>query len=164
MALGPGQGRAVRLGFLAMTLPEIAAFIRRQALATQSTISPAGAPQSAVIGIVSDDAAEIFFDTLASTRKCQNLRRDPRIALVIGWDLAEGRTVQLEGLADEPSGGELERWRAVYFARFPDGVGRSAWPGITYFRVRPTWLRYSDFSGGEPIITELAGAALSPPR
>lgn len=30
------------------------------------------------------------------------------------------RTVQLEGVVDEPSGPDLERLLALYFARFPD--------------------------------------------
>ena len=147
-----------------MTLAEIAVFLGRHTLATQSSIAPGGAPQSAVVGVVCNDAAELFFDTLESTRKCQNLRKDPRVALVIGWDLAEGRTVQVEGVADEPTGAELARWKAIYFARFPDGVVREAWPGITYFRVRPTWVRYSDFSGPQPVVVELDGAALTTAR
>ena len=28
---------------------------------------------------------------------------------------------------------------------FPDGPTRLSWPGIAYFRVRPRWVRYSDF-------------------
>jgi hypothetical protein len=52
-----------------------------------------------------------------------------------------------------------------YFARFSDGPARLTWPGITYFRVRPTWIRFSDFRtgaggvGGAPLVIERAGAA-----
>jgi hypothetical protein len=93
------------------------------------------------------------FDTLSSTRKCQNLRRDPRIALVVGWD--DDRTAQYEGIADEPEGAELTRVKEIYFSVFPDGREREHWPGITYFRVRPVWLRYSDFTVGAPSPCEL---------
>src|SRR2546423_1531656 len=79
--------------------------------------------------------------------KAQNLRRDPRVAFVIGWDLgSDERTVQYEGIADEPAGDELARVKAAYFEAFPDGRDRENGPGITYFRARPTWIRYSDFS------------------
>lgn len=118
-------------------------------------MSSAGAPQAAVIGVVVSPELEVFFDTLDSSRKCANLRRDGRIALVIGWDLQEACTVQLEGTADEPRGADLERLQALYFATFPDGVERQSWPGITYVRVRPTWLRWSDFRGKEPVIVEI---------
>jgi pyridoxine/pyridoxamine 5'-phosphate oxidase len=125
---------------------ELLVFLRRHRYAVQATTASDGAPQAAVIGIAVTDSLEVVFDTLASTRKAENLRRDPRIALVVGWD--EEQTVQLEGVADEPSGAELARIKAAYFAAFPDGPGREAWPGITYVRVRLRWARYSDFRPG----------------
>ncbi|MGH7626111.1 MAG: hypothetical protein ACREOJ_12440 [Gemmatimonadaceae bacterium] len=55
-----------------------------------------------------------------------------------GWVAGDERTVQFEGIADEPVGVELERIQETYFAAWPDGPPRASWPGITYFRVRPT--------------------------
>ncbi len=98
---------------------------------------------------MSDDL-EIVFDTLGATRKMANLRRDPRIALVIGGD--DEQTVQIEGTSDEPTGPELERLKKVYFAAYPDGPERQSWKGITYVRVRPTWARYSDFRPGGSVV------------
>lgn len=144
-----------------MTLTEIVAFVRKQTLAVEASLSGASGPQAAVVGIVANDALEIFFDTLGDTRKAANLRRDPRAAFVVGWDLAEARTVQIEGVADEPTGAALAAWQKLYFARFPDGVARQALPDITYFRVRPTWVRHSDFRGAEPTIVEFGGAELT---
>jgi hypothetical protein len=72
------------------------------------------------------------------------------IAVVIGWD--DEQTVQIEGIADEPTGDELARVQAVYFEAYPDGVERQKWSGITYVRVRPHWMRYSDFRTPSRII------------
>jgi general stress protein 26 len=138
-----------------MTLAKISEFVGRQLLAIEASNGEAGQPQAAVIGIVSNAPLELFFDTLTSSRKCANLRRDPRITLVVGWDLAEACTAQIEGVADEPTGDELARWKELYFARFPDGIDRERWPDITYFRVQPRWVRFSDFRGAEPAIEEL---------
>jgi general stress protein 26 len=132
-----------------MTRAQLVAFLRKHPLAVEASVAPTGDPQAAVVGIAVSDDLELVFDTLGNTRKAANLRRDPRIALVIGWD--QEQTVQLEGLADEPAGDALARLQAVYFAAFPDGPSRLSWPGITYFRVRPTWVRYSDFRGAEPV-------------
>jgi pyridoxine/pyridoxamine 5'-phosphate oxidase len=136
-----------------MTLAEIIAFMQQHRLAVQASVSKEGGPQAAVVGIAVSAAGEIVFDTLSSTRKCQNLRQERRIALVIGWD--QERTVQYEGVADEPMGSELERCKELYFSVFPDGRERERWPGISYFRVQPRWLRYSDFSGADPKLVEL---------
>jgi len=142
-----------------MTRAELLAFLRRHKLAVVSTVAAGGAPQAAVVGVAFTDDLEIVFDTLGDTRKAANLRRDARVAVVVGWD--EEQTAQLEGVADEPSGAELARLQQVYFAAYPDGPTRLAWPGITYFRVRPTWARYSDFRGADARIVELDAAALA---
>ena len=127
-------------------------FMRQSKLAVQASVTADGAPQAAVVGFVVSDQAELFFDTSSASRKCGNLRRDPRIALVVGWD---ERTLQYEGVADEPTGKELARLKALYFESFPDGRERERWPDIAYFRVRPRWLRFSDFSGSAPSLSVL---------
>lgn len=130
-------------------------FMRRHRLAVQASTAANGAPQAAVVGVAVTEHCELVFDTLRTSRKCQNLRHDPRIALVLGWDLDEGQTLQLEGLADEPGGGERVRLQGVYLDTFADGAERADDPAITYFRVRPTWMRLSDFRTNPPTITEL---------
>lgn len=138
-----------------MNRSDLLAFLRGPRYAVEASVTPAGQPQAAIMGLAIGDDFEIVFDTLGTTRKMANLRANPRIALAIG-SLQEGdhRGAQLEGLADEPAGAELERCLELYFARFPEGRFRRSWPGITYVRVRPTWLRYSDYSGAKPRILE----------
>ncbi|HVJ93806.1 MAG TPA: pyridoxamine 5'-phosphate oxidase family protein [Labilithrix sp.] len=131
----------------------IIAFVRAQKWAVQASVTRAGRPQAAVIGVAITDDLELVFDTLSDTRKAENLRVNARVAFVIGWD--DGQTVQYEGIVDEPTGDDLARLKAAYFARFPDGVERESWPGITYFRARPTWIRYSDFRGESPRVVEV---------
>jgi general stress protein 26 len=142
-----------------MTPSDLLPFLRRHRYAVQATVTPAGTAQAAVVGIAVSDDLEIVFDTLESTRKLQNLRRNPAISLVIGG-CTEGdeETVQLDGVADEPVGGDLERLKQVYYATFPDGPTRLSWPGLVYVRVRPKWLRYSNFRQDPPTIVELTGA------
>jgi hypothetical protein len=133
-------------------------------LAVESTVAASGAPQAAMIGIGVSERLELVFDTLGSTRKAVNFRKDPRMAFVIGgFDPKDPRSVQYEGVADEPAGAELERVKSIYFAAYPDGPSRAAWPGITYVRVRPTWVRFSDYRTDPPIIAELDEAALRGP-
>lgn len=132
-------------------------FLREHRLAVQATSSPESAPQAAVVGFAVTDAFELVFDTLATTRKAVNLRRNQRMAFVIGGlDAGDERTVQYEGVADEPKSAELERLKSVYYTAFPDGPTRTSWPGLIYVRVRPTWIRFSDYSVDPPEIVELS--------
>jgi pyridoxine/pyridoxamine 5'-phosphate oxidase len=141
-----------------MTRADLVAFLRRHKLAVVATSSATGNPQAAVVGFAVSDALELVFDTLADTRKAVNLRARPDVAVVIGWD--EEQTVQLEGVADFPTGAELERLKPIYYAAYPDGPSRLSWPGLVYVRVRPRWLRYSDFRVAPARIVELAADAL----
>jgi hypothetical protein len=136
--------------------------MRQELYAVQASVSALGAPQAALVGVVVSDTFEVFFDTLAGSRKTINLRQNSAAALVIGIAASGSeRTVQLEGVADEPMGTELERLLELYFARFPDGRERQRWSGITYWRVSPTWLRYSDFSVDPPEILEFNASDLA---
>jgi hypothetical protein len=146
-----------------MTPAELLMFLQSQRLAVQASCGPNTTAQAALVGIAVTDAFELVFDTLSTTRKVSNLRARPRVAFVIGgWGPGDERTVQYEGIADEPTGLELERIKAVYFAVWADGPSRASWPGLTYLRVRPTWIRYSDFNGAPPVIQEFSGPDFDP--
>jgi general stress protein 26 len=139
-----------------MTRQELLAMMRANRFAIQASVSSTGSPQAAVVGIIVTDDFEVFFDTLATTRKMRNLRQNRKIAFAIGGTVeGDERTVQCEGIADEPTGSELERLKSIYFDRFPDGPGRLSWPGLVYVRARPSWIRYSDFKVDPPLIIEL---------
>src|SRR5208282_4993124 len=113
-----------------------------------------GTPQSALVGIAVTQNLEIVFDTEKSSRKYPNLVERPSCSFVVGW--GGEQTVQFEGVAFEPNGDELKHYQAAYFAAWPDGPARMAWPGIVYFVVRPRWIRLSDFDQSPPLIEELS--------
>jgi hypothetical protein len=114
-----------------------------------------------VVGIAVTDEFEIVFDTLSSTRKATNLRQNSRLAFVIGGLIAgDERSVQYEGVAEEPSGDELERLKSLYYAVYPDGPSRLSWSGLIYIRVRPVWIRYSDYNANPPEIVEFDAEGL----
>ena len=137
-------------------------FMRLHRLAVQTSVSGASMPQAAIVGFAVTDQFEIVFDTLQTTRKAQNLRRNPHVALVIGgWVPDDERTVQYEGEADEPSGAELDRLKQVYYAAYPDGPSRASWPGLIYVRVRLRWVRYSDYNKDPPEIVEFRAEDLA---
>jgi pyridoxine/pyridoxamine 5'-phosphate oxidase len=135
-----------------MTRAELIAFLRRHCVAVVSTVSPSGAPESALVGFAVSDELELVFDTVTTSRKVHNLRANPRVAVVIGGWGGE-QTAQLEGIADELAD---DRLREVYYAAYPDGRERAvAWNDLVYVRVRVTWARYSDFDARPPLIVEV---------
>lgn len=144
-----------------MSRDDLLAFMRKHRYGVVSSVGPQGRPQAALVGFVANDACELFFDSFASTRKVGNLRADPRVAVVIGGMMpGDERTVQYEGVVDEPSGEVLEQFQKQYFADLHDGKRRSKLPGILYFRVRPRWIRYTDYNVSPPRVEEFSAESL----
>jgi uncharacterized glyoxalase superfamily protein PhnB len=147
-----------------VTKTELLEFMKLHRYAVEATVTAGGAPQAALVGFVVNDQLELFFDTFRSTRKAENLKHDPRISFVIGGHtLGDERTVQYEGSVDSPTGPELDAFKGAYLALHPDGVRRSRLPGIAYFRVRPRWIRYTNFNAAPPQIVVFEGAVFRAP-
>lgn len=145
-----------------MTRTKLLEFLRAHRLAVEASVDGSAGVQAAVVGIAVTEDFEIIFDTLETTRKARNIARDPRVAFVIGGAAdGEEQTVQYEGVADRPTGSELKFLQQRYLEVFPDGTERLAWPGLMYVRVRPRWLRYSDYRRDPPVIVEFTGLELS---
>lgn len=151
-----GYRERTRAGIVrAMSLDDVLRFLREHRYVVEASVTADGAPQAAVIGVAAeivDGALVLVFDTSNRSRKHANLVRDGRIAIAAWHD---ARTVQIEARADQPAGDELARAKATYLAAFPDGKEREAWPDIAYWRLRPTWIRTSDFSTTPPTIAEV---------
>jgi hypothetical protein len=143
-----------------MTPADLVSFLRLYPFAVQASVTSAGAPQAAVVGVTVTDELELVFDTLGRTRKAGNLRHNPRIAFVVGGDDA---TVQYDGVADEPAGTERDRLVELHLAHFPERRGRERLGDLTYFRVRPLWIRYTRLRCGVPEIVEWRYPVPAPP-
>lgn len=142
-------------------------FMRANPLVTAATVSAEGTPAAAILGVAVSERLELVFDTLDTSRKFRNVQGNARVAVVFGAAGSyqsgkhDERTVQYEGIADVPSREELKRVQEeIYFKQFPDGRERLKWAHITYVRVRPLWIRYSDYNAGPPRIIEFAGDEL----
>ena len=136
-----------------MTVDEVFQFMNNERLAVLATAGENGQPEAALMGFAVTPELEIIFDTVKSSRKYPNLKRNPRVAWVIGCTTEV--TVQYEGIAQELEGEELAKYKKTYFAAFPDGPARESWPGITYFVVRPKWVRYCNYNPATRRIEEM---------
>ena len=117
------------------------AYVNKRMLAVLATIGPDQVPEAAVMEFGQTKNLELIFDTLNTTRKYANLKRNPKTAFVIGWE--EGTTVQYEGIAKELVGGELATYKKIMFGKNPAFAKWKNLPGMTYFKVTPRWIRYS---------------------
>lgn len=119
-------------------------FIKRHNLAVISTVGANSRPESAVLEFGETEDLELIFDTFISSRKYKNLQTNKNVSFVIGWD--EAITVQYEGTAEEVKGEEAEKYKQIYWAKNPKAERWETREGITYFKVTPQWIRYSDLN------------------
>ena len=124
-----------------MDKTQILQFINQHDLCVLSTVSPENLPESAVIKFVITDNFEIVFNTYNTYRKYKNMQQNSNVAVVIGGE--KGITVQYEGKSVELQGKELERYQEIFHQKH----SKSKWhthPQTRFFKIIPTWLRYSD--------------------
>ncbi|MBI4087489.1 MAG: pyridoxamine 5'-phosphate oxidase family protein [Candidatus Liptonbacteria bacterium] len=119
---------------------KIKALIDQNNLAVLSTVTSENTSESAVVEISARENLELIFDTLPTFRKYNNLKSNQNVSVVIGWEPA---TIQYEGVAMELGGKELEEYKQVHFAKFPEAV-KFEKLGIKFFKIIPKWIRYTD--------------------
>jgi general stress protein 26 len=129
-------------------------FLSRHKLAVIATSSAEHFPQSALVGIAVASDLRIIFDTITNSRKYHNLISNQDISAVIGWE--HEATIQVEGKAFIPEGEELEELKRIYYNAYPHGWQRAARsPDLTYFCIKPHWIRYSEFNTDPPRIFQM---------
>lgn len=129
-----------------------AAFIKSQNYATVASVWN-GMPQAATIAYSERKDFEIIFGTSNQTRKYRNLKKDPAIAIAIGWD--QSVTVQLEGIATETFGELREECKRIHIIKNQGSERYADMEGQCYFLVIPRWIRYTDISTEPEFVFEL---------
>lgn len=137
-----------------MTKQDVYNFIHAKTYAVISTCGKNEQPEAALIGFGDTEDLELIFGTYSSSKKYKNLQENSRVAFVIGWDSSEYVTVQYEGIASELFGEELEKYVALFHQKTPSSARYQSHPEQRYFKVQPTWIRYSDLGGEEEKIEE----------
>ncbi len=130
-----------------MKLEDVLKFIKSPNLAVVATVNADNKPEAAVVEFGELEDLTIIIDVLKPSRKYKNLQTNQNAAVVIGWD--DNITVQIDGIAHELKGKELEQAQQAYFAKSPRAKKWANKPDIAYFAIKPYWVRYSDI-GQQP--------------
>lgn len=128
-------------------------FINSHNLAVIST-AVNNTPESAVVGFGQTDELEIIFGTNRSSRKYKNIKQNPSVSLVIGWE--GGKTLQYEGQARELGSSDISLVENNYWQKVPEARSYNEEEGQTYFLIKPKWIRYTDLSIQPNEIIELS--------
>lgn len=130
-----------------MNLESVDTFLKQFMTCVLATVTEDGNPAAATVGFSHRDNFQILIGTNNKSFKYQNLKVNPSIAVVVGFEGA--KTVQLEGTAEEitPTEAELR----AHYEKVPGAERFRHQDGQTYFLITPSWLRYTDFTADNPI-------------
>lgn len=137
---------------------KILRFLNFQKLAVIATTRPSqSTPESALIAFTEDEDLCLYFQTGKHTRKAANLKVNPHVSLVVGLSLDDLMTVQYEGEAVQLiNPADLERCKQRFIAKdSPTTEEYFNHPTAIFFKVTPTWIGYSDYSGSYPEVIEI---------
>lgn len=130
------------------TKTEVLQFLKAHPECVLATVSPDGEPEAATVLFAVDDDFTFYFGTSDKYRKYHNLQRNKQAAVVVGVQMKEPKSAQVEGMM-EPIEGEAEIAKVkVFFAEAnPAMKPFLAWP-LKFFCLKPVWLRFLDETKG----------------
>lgn len=126
------------------TKEKIYSFMKTHKLGVLATVTTNVLPEAAVVGIYTRENLEVLFATYDESRKVHNLKYNPRVALVVGWE--GGKTIQYEGRAVELTGDELKKVKREEFADMPSLAKYINDYEQKFYKLEPIWIKYSDLS------------------
>lgn len=141
-------------GLLSHELEKLRRFILEHKIAVLATVDQYSLPEAAVVGFSMGENFEIYFGTSLDTRKFENIRKNPRVALVIGWD--KGKTVQYEGEATELSEEEVLNYQQTALSDVPSIAKYVHRHETVFYKVKPKMIKYTDVSTHPWEVFELA--------
>lgn len=138
-------------------------FLRKNRLALFASIgADTSAPQASCLYYVVEGVDQLYLVTRKESRKIPNIRKNKKIALVVAQEV-EPLELQIEGDAEIITDTVLEasilkKFLAVATANpasmnFPPVVQLFE-KGFCFIKITISWMRYSDFSGTEPLVFE----------
>jgi len=136
-------------------------FLKQNKTAVISTVAAEGNAEAATIYYGVDNDFNFYFVTGEKTRKYANLKRNPRVSLVI-TDEYQLKTLQTEGeikelysvkknsksvkLLTEALSPTIMQTIAYIWDPIPPIMKMNV-GSISIFRLKPKWMRWADFSG-----------------
>jgi general stress protein 26 len=143
---------------------QILAFLESHELGALATTSPEGEAHVRLVYYANDPVGNLYFLSLANTRKVADIRANTKAAFVVVSDDKE-HTLQIEGNFEEITDTATFGPIIVTLTRhlFPNGEPSAP---VTHldpskpvcFKLTPSWIRWGDFTkgrGNENVFTEI---------
>ena len=143
---------------------EALSFLEAHTTGVVATVSSEGKPRARLVYYTCDDSFNVYFVTLANTRKAADLAANPHAAFVVSETDAP-RTLQLEGaIADLTDTATIDPTLADLVStlmsntRYGAPLARFDTAKLKFFRLTPDWVRWGNFTfgrGTDAVLTQI---------
>ena len=128
--------------------PEAMAFLGQNRVCVIAIEMPDGAPHAATVHYAHADGPVLLFETDRKYRKAEALFGRPvsRASISVGFEEGQNsKTLQMDGEASLiPNSDPLIQ--DVYLVKFPEKAKKIDGPDVIFFKFKPTWWRFTDWS------------------
>lgn len=114
-----------------------------------ATVDGTGKPIAATVGFSVGDDFKLTFATNEKTRKAENLAKNNKVALVVGFE--GSKTVQIEGRAEKLDRDKYSDRINLHFKKVPGAKKFAGETGQNYYLITPNWLRFTDYTNEDQI-------------
>jgi hypothetical protein len=134
---------------------EIIEFLQHEKIGVIALEMLDGSPHGATVKFAfSPDPLVFIFETNRNYKKCEALfgRPESRASLVVGTNLGDMKTLQLDGIAKLVTDQVIKE---MYLSRFPENRKWTDDSDTVYFSFIPSTWKFSEykFSGGKKVVT-----------
>jgi general stress protein 26 len=143
---------------------EALSFLTGHTTGVLATVSASGKPRARLVYYTSDDSFQVYFITLANTRKAADIAANPHAAFVVAETEAP-RTLQVEGvITDLTETAEVDPMLSDFVrmlmshTRFGVPLARFDASELRFYRLSPDWVRWGNFTfgrGTDAVLTEI---------
>lgn len=120
-----------------------------------ATLSKEGTPRARMVYYTADDNFNVYFMTLANTRKVADIGTNPHVAFTVS-ETNTPRTLQLEGTVTDLTMTATNDPLLVHFIKTLSSKSTYGIPiehldtaVMRFFKITPLWVRWGDFTFGE---------------
>ena len=127
-----------------MNLDNVKEFIDDLDCCVIATVGNDGKPEAATVGFSCDENMRIVICTNINTRKAVNMRDNPSVALVVGFEGSS--TLQYEGIAEQTTVSDLGLRLEQHYEKIPPARRFGEDENQGYYIITPTWIRFTDYT------------------
>ncbi|MCA9309215.1 pyridoxamine 5'-phosphate oxidase family protein [Candidatus Saccharibacteria bacterium] len=132
-----------------MNLDSVKQFLEDFEECVIATVNERAKPEAATVGLSCDDNFTFLIGTNKDTRKAANISQNNSVALVVGF--SGPKTVQIEGVAEKVTRDTHQERIELHLDTVSGARSFDGEPGQTYYMIKPTWLRFTDYTQEDPI-------------